>query len=98
MATRLFTSATTAGARSLGFNGGRLVPGAPADFFTVDLGDPSIAGASINDLMPNIIFSANRAAIRDVFVGGSKIISQGNHARQSEIVERFVAMQHRLWS
>src|SRR4030095_9296141 len=46
LARRLFDCATVNGGRSLGFNGGNLVAGAPADFFTVDLEDPSIAGAS----------------------------------------------------
>ena len=35
---------------SIGFDGGKLEPGAPADFFTVDLDDPSIAGSSADDL------------------------------------------------
>src|SRR5215813_13176176 len=39
LAQRLFDCATVSGAASIGFNGGRLEPGAPADFFTVDLND-----------------------------------------------------------
>ena len=41
LARRLFDCATINGAASIGFNGGRLEAGAPADFFTVDLEDLS---------------------------------------------------------
>jgi len=79
LAQRLFDCATVSGAASIGFNGGRLEPGAPADFFTVDLNDPSIAGAPIDDLLANIVFSLARTAVRDVVVGGRRIVEDGNH-------------------
>src|SRR5215217_1757897 len=74
LARRLFECATVRGAESIGFDGGKLEPGAPADFFTVDLNDLSIAGASPEDLLANIVFSLSRTAIRDVVVGGKQII------------------------
>jgi formimidoylglutamate deiminase len=73
LAKRLFDCATVNGAKAIGFDGGRLEPGAPADFFTVDLNDPSIAGASVDDLLTNIVFSLSRTAIRDVVVGGKQL-------------------------
>ena len=73
LARRLFDCATTRGAESIGFNGGKLEPGAPADFFTVDLDDPSIAGSSPEDLLATIVFSLARTAVRDVVVGGKRI-------------------------
>ena len=79
LARRLFDCATVRGAESIGFNGGKLEPGAPADFFTVDLDDLSIAGASPEHLLANIVFSLSRTAIRDVVVGGKQIISHGLH-------------------
>ena len=89
LARRLFGCATTSGAKSIGFDGGTLKPGAPADFFTVDLDDPSIAGSTRDNLMANIVFSLNRAAIKDVVVGGKKIVSDRRHAQQDEIVSAF---------
>jgi formimidoylglutamate deiminase len=65
------------GAESIGFDGGKLEPGAPADFFTVDLDDVSIAGASPEDLLANIVFSLARTAIRDVVVAGRQIVGHG---------------------
>ena len=73
LAARLFDCATVNGAKAIGFNGGKLAVGAPADFFTVDLNDLSIAGASPDDLLANIVFSLSRTAIRDVVVNGKQI-------------------------
>jgi formimidoylglutamate deiminase len=89
LARRLFECATTSGAISIGFDGGSLEPGAPADFFTVDLDDPSIAGATAENLLANIVFSLSRTAVKDVVVGGKTIVADGRHAQQDEIVSAF---------
>ena len=64
LASRLFECATANGAASLNAPGGTLEPGRAADFFTVDLDDPSIAGASHDDLLANcrLFAVANRGA------------------------------------
>src|ERR1044072_7752531 len=46
LARRLFECATINGAESIGFDGGRLEPGAPAEFFTAELDDLSFAGCA----------------------------------------------------
>ena len=97
LAARLFDGATVHGAASIGASGGSLEPGCSADFFTVDLADPSIAGASTEDLLSSIVFSLSRTAVRDVFVGGRPIVENGRHPAQREIVESFSALQHDLW-
>jgi formimidoylglutamate deiminase len=98
LAARLFDCATRAGAESIHASGGELEPGRPADFFTVNLDDPSIAGASEDDLLASIVFSLARTAVREVFVGGRQVVEDGRHRAQVEIVENFVALQHKLWS
>ncbi len=97
LAARLFECATVAGAASIGSAGGTLETGRPADFFTVDLNDPSIAGSSADVLLSNIVFSLSRTAIKDVVVGGKRIVEDGRHAQQEEIIERFRALQKTLW-
>ena len=94
----LFECATLSGARSIGAPGGALDVGKPADFFTVALDDPTIAGASGDDLLATIVFSSSRAAVREVVVGGKPIVSEGQHLIQEEVVERFENLQRRLWS
>ena len=98
LASTLLECATINGAQSIGSPSGALEAGLPADFFTVDLDDPSIAGASEDDLLSSIVFSLSRSAVRDVVVGGKRIVEDGRHSAQVEIVERFCALQKRLWS
>lgn len=93
----LFQTATAAGARSLGAPSGALEVGRPADFFTVNLYDPSIAGAEPDTLLGNIVFSLERRAIRDVWVGARQCVANGRHPYQGAIVSRFVELQRRLW-
>jgi formimidoylglutamate deiminase len=98
LARRLFECATRNGARSIHSPGGEIEVGSPADFFTVDLNDPSIAGATGDDLLACIVFGLSRTAVREVYVGGKQIITEGQHAEQGEIIERFAALQRVLWS
>jgi formimidoylglutamate deiminase len=92
LARKLFECAATNGAESIGLNETR------ADFFTVDLNDPTIAGANKDDLLSAILFSATRAAIKDVFVGGKQIVKDGKHQSQNEIISRFSSLQRKFWS
>ena len=93
LARKLFDCATTNGATSIGFDGGTLEPGAPSDFFTVDLDDPSIAGCTVDNLLANIVFSLSRTAVKDVVVGGKRIVADGRHAQQDGIVSAFRRVQ-----
>ena len=97
LAARLFECATVNGSRCINLPSTTPESGEPADFFTVDLNDPSLAGASEDDLLAHIVFSLSRTAIRDVVVGGKRIVQDGRHAQQEEIVERFKALQKRFW-
>ena len=94
----LFDCATVNGARSIGAGGGSLVAGSPADFFTVDLDDPTIAGVSAGELIATVVFSLSRAAVREVVVGGKPVVSEGQHLMQEDVLERFNELQRRLWS
>jgi formimidoylglutamate deiminase len=98
LAARLFECASPAGARSVGANAGEFKEGDAADFFTVNLEDPTVAGASEEDLLPAIIFSLSRAGIRETAVGGRLVIENSRHAAQDEIVSRFKALQRKLWT
>jgi len=98
LAARLFDCVTFNGAASINAPGGSFDVGRAADFFTVDLNDPSIAGASSEDVLSAIVFSLSRTAIKDVVVAGKRIVEDGRHADQEQIVERFQGLQRRLWS
>jgi formimidoylglutamate deiminase len=97
LASQLFDCATVHGARALNLPSGGLNPGSFADFFTVDLNDVSIAGHSAEDLLPIIVFSLNRSAIRDVVVNGRFILRDMEHASQDEIVSRYLEVHRKVW-
>ncbi len=97
LASHLFDCATVNGARSLGIHGGDLSAGSFADFFTVDLDDSSIAGHAGEDLLPLLVFSLDRTAIRDVVVNGRWVVRDGRHPLQQEIVSRYKEIHRRLW-
>jgi formimidoylglutamate deiminase len=97
LASRLFDCATLNGARSVGVNAGDLSAGSLADFFTVDLDDLSIAGHSREDLLPQLVFSLDRTAIRDVVVNGRWVVRDGRHPLQHEIVSRYKELHKKLW-
>ncbi len=97
LARRLFASATEAGAASLGAPSGRLEVNRQADFFTVDLNDPSIAGAGPESLLSNIVFSLEKTAICDVCVGGELVVRDGAHQLERDIVSKFGTVQKDVW-
>jgi len=72
--------------------------GRPADFFTVDLNDPSIAGADADSLAGNIVFSLQRTAVRDVYIAGRCIVHDGHHKLEEQILSNFADVQRSLWS
>jgi formimidoylglutamate deiminase len=76
---RLLQTATTGGARALGLNTGTLAPGTPADFLTVGLEHPTLAGARLDALSAHLAFGATPAAVRDVYVQGKRIVENGTH-------------------
>lgn len=96
-ATALFHAATVAGARSLGATSGALEVGRPADFFTVNLHDASLAGADAATLLNHVVFGFERRAVRDVWVGGRQRLANGRHPLHGPIVGRFHDGQKKLW-
>jgi formimidoylglutamate deiminase len=98
IARALLHCATGVGARSLGLDAGELRAGAPADFFTVDLAHPSVAGASRQNLLASIVFGAEKGAIRDVAVEGELIVRDGRHAAQEQIGVDFSRLCERIFS
>jgi len=97
LASRLFDCATVHGAKALALPGGELAAGSFADFVTVDLNDVSIAGHSAEDLLPILVFSLNRSAIRDVVVNGRFVLRDQRHVHQEEIVSRYREIHQKVW-
>jgi formimidoylglutamate deiminase len=98
LAARLFTCATANGARALGLDDGELRVGAPADFFTVDLGHPSLVGTTEDNLLEAIVFGMERGAVRDVAVGGELIVQDREHLLGIQSEREFAALCRKVFS
>ncbi len=77
----LLAAATGGGARALGWEAGVLEPGMLADFVTLDLETPRLAGAQEQDLVPRVVYGASPADVRLVVVGGDTVVKDGRHIR-----------------
>jgi formiminoglutamate deiminase len=76
----LLRAATADGAAALGWHdAGRLEVGALADFVTVGLDSVRLAGARAETLLESVLFAATAADVRDVVVGGRRIVRDGRH-------------------
>jgi formiminoglutamate deiminase len=77
----LLRAATADGAAALGWpDAGRLEPGALADWVTVGLDSVRLAGARPETLLESVLFAATAADVRDVVVGGRRVVRDGRHA------------------
>jgi formiminoglutamate deiminase len=77
----LLRAATAGGAVALGWpETGRLEPGALADWVTVGLDSVRLAGARPETLLESALFAATAADVRDVVVGGRRVVRDGRHA------------------
>ncbi len=66
----LFECATTAGAKSLGINAGRIATGTSADLIVIDTQGISLLGATAETLLPAFVLGADRGSITHTCVAG----------------------------
>jgi formimidoylglutamate deiminase len=93
----LYETASKSGAKSLRQNVGELAVGKLADFVGIDLDDLSVAGASSETSLANVVFSLERTAIKEVYVGGRCVVADGRHPLQGNITAEFKGVQKELW-
>jgi formimidoylglutamate deiminase len=63
--------------------------GQERDFFTLDESAPALAGASADDLHDRYVFAGNVPLVRDVYVGGRRVVEAGRHPGREEIAGRY---------
>jgi formiminoglutamate deiminase len=79
-AVQLLEAATAAGHRALGDpTGGRLGPGASADFVTISLDGPGLAGITEDFLVEGAVFAARPCDVTDVVAAGRPVVGGGRH-------------------
>ncbi len=85
----LLDGALAGGARACGRQSGRIDNGCRADFVVLDHDHPRLYGRKRDDLLNSWIFSGNDNLVRDVYVGGEKLIDSGHHADEAEIARNY---------
>jgi formimidoylglutamate deiminase len=85
----LFDGALKGGARACGRNIGSITAGTRADFIVLDDQHPRLYGRQQDDLLDSWIFSGNENLVRDVYIGGNKIIDHGRHADEEAIQRNY---------
>jgi formiminoglutamate deiminase len=85
-AAELLLAATADGHASLGWpEAGRLAPGALADFVTLSLDSVRLGGAEPATLLESVVFAATAADVREVVVGGRRIVAGGRHTLIADV-------------
>jgi cytosine/adenosine deaminase-related metal-dependent hydrolase len=85
-AVELLEAATSCGYRALGDpTGGRLSPGSPADFVTVSLDGPGVAGVSEDFLLEAAVFAAGAGDVTNVVAAGRAVVVDGQHVLVGDV-------------
>ena len=87
----LFDGAVQGGAQACGRQIGSIEAGNRADFIVLDVDHPRLYKRHEDDLLDSWIFSGNENLVRDVYVGGNKIIAGGRHAEEERIAVNYRA-------
>ncbi len=86
---RLVNAALAGGAQALGRPIGRIEAGGRADLVVLDAENPSLIDRSGDGLLDSLVFAGNRAPVRDVVVGGRRVIRDGRHAAEEAALDAF---------
>lgn len=93
---RLYEAACAGGRQALGRRIGAIAPGRRADIVVLDGEHPSLAAAKGDTLLDAWIFSADNAAVRDVFCGGVEVVAAGRHRGRDLALRRYRETVRRL--
>ncbi len=85
----LLDGALAGGARACGRSIGSIAPDHRADFVVLDHEHPRLYGRNKDDLIDSWIFSGNSNLVRDVYIGGNKLIENGYHAGEDTIARNY---------
>jgi len=85
----LYKKAAMDGANALSQNIGEISVGKRADLVILDRDHPSLFSKSESQILDAAIFSCNQLPVRDVFVGGAKVISEGKHSAQQQTTQQY---------
>ena len=87
----LYRATLAGGAQALGRPTGALAQGCRTDLVVLDGDHPLLAGRAGDVLLDSWIFSGNANPVRDVIVGGRKVVTDGYHADEDAILAGYRA-------
>ncbi len=87
----LYRQALAGGAQALGRAIGALAPGHRADLLVLDAEHPLLAVREGDAWLDALVFSGNASPIREVLVGGRRVVEAGRHRAEEEIAGRYRA-------
>ena len=92
----LMQGVAASAARSTGHATGRLAVGEFADAVVLGADAPQLLGLTGEDALDRWIFSGNRNLVRDVYVGGRRVVEGGHHRDRAGIAARYKAAMAKL--
>lgn len=92
----LLETALTGGAQACARPVGSIDVGQRADFVLLDGDHPDLAVGEGDHWLDAWIFLAGRAAVRDVLIGGERIVADGRHRDHDRLSRRYVTTVKRL--
>lgn len=92
----LYKRALAGGAQATGRALGRLEAGYRGDFIVLDDNHPLLYGRAEDGLLDSFVFAGNVPLVRDVIVGGRRVITQGRHEHENEIAAAYRRVVDRI--
>ena len=92
----LFDAAAAGGAQALDLPIGAIAPGRQADLVVLDPDDPALIGRTGDAVLDAWIFAAPRSPVRDVYLGGRRVVEAGRHAARPAVEAAFRLAMTRL--
>ncbi len=55
-----------------------------------------LAGRTGDEVLDSLVFAAGDGVVREVFAGGSRVVTDGRHVRRDDLLDRFRVTMRRL--
>lgn len=92
----LWQGAVEGGSRALAAGPAGIAPGAWADLVLLDPDDAAFAARSGDRILDSLVFAARDGVIREVWVGGRRVVEDGVHPLRAQAERRVAAILARI--
>lgn len=93
----LWRRSVAGGAHALGQRANGIALGNRADWIVLDADHPGLFDKQDDFLLDALIFAGYQNVIRSVYSGGRRVVENGRHHLESNISQRFIAVQKGFW-